>query len=92
VTARVTVRVTPGAARSELGGAGGGVLRVRVAAAPERGRANRALTDFLAGVLGVPRSAVTVIRGATARTKVVEIDGLSEAAVRAKLGIAEEGA
>ncbi len=92
MTVRLTVKVTPGASRSEVVGMENGVLRVRVAAAPERGRANRALTDFIAGTLGVRKSAVTVVRGATARTKILEIDGLTESDVRAKLCITGEGA
>jgi uncharacterized protein (TIGR00251 family) len=92
MTVRLTVKVTPGASRSEVVGLDGDTLRVRVAAAPERGKANRALTDFIAGILGVRKSAVTVARGASARTKIIEIDGLTETDIRAKLGISREGA
>jgi uncharacterized protein (TIGR00251 family) len=87
VTARLTVKAVPGAARNELAGYEGGTLRVRVAAAPERGKANRELTDFIAGTLGVRKSAVCVVKGATSRTKLLEIDGLSQAEVLAKLGL-----
>lgn len=90
--ARLTVKVAPGAARSEVTGFRDGVLRVRVAAAPERGKANRALADFIAGQLGVRKSAVSVVKGTTARTKILKIEGLTGAAVLAKLGIKEAGA
>jgi uncharacterized protein YggU (UPF0235/DUF167 family) len=50
--------------------------RARVAAPPERGRANEALIKLLAGSLGVPRSRVSVVGGQTARRKIVEVDGL----------------
>jgi uncharacterized protein (TIGR00251 family) len=89
---RLTVKVVPGAARSELAGFSGGVLRVRVAAAPEKGKANRALTDFLADLLGVRKSAVAVVRGMTARTKTVAIAGLTFDEIIARLGIKENGA
>jgi uncharacterized protein (TIGR00251 family) len=89
---RLTVKVVPGASRSELAGWTGGVLRVRVAAAPEKGKANRELTDFLAGALGVRKSAVTVVRGATARTKTIEVAGLTLDEVMAKLGYDKEAA
>jgi uncharacterized protein (TIGR00251 family) len=89
---RLTVKVIPGASRSELAGFSEGVLRVRVAAAPEKGKANRELTDYLAGMLGVRKSAVTVVRGTTARTKTVAIAGLGPDEVAAKLGIKQEGA
>ena len=50
--------------------------RARVAAPPERGRANEALIKLLAGSLGVPRNRVSVVGGQTARRKIVEVDGL----------------
>jgi uncharacterized protein YggU (UPF0235/DUF167 family) len=90
--ARIELTVSPGAARSELVGRHGDGWRVRVAAVPERGRANRALEDLLAGALGVPRDQVAVVAGRSARRKVVEVAGLDaaeldrrlEAAVRAR--------
>jgi uncharacterized protein (TIGR00251 family) len=76
--ARITVRVQPKAKRSEVVAYADGVLKVRVAAVPEKGRANQELVRLLAEVLGVPRSAVTIERGATSRTKLVRIEGLSD--------------
>lgn len=81
VTTRVTVTVSPGAARNELAGRHGDGWRARVAAQPERGRANAALVELLAGALGIPRARVRVVGGATARRKVVEIDGLDAESV-----------
>jgi uncharacterized protein YggU (UPF0235/DUF167 family) len=52
-----------------------GVLRVRVAAPPVDGAANEALVRLLASELGVARSAVRLVSGATARTKRIEVDG-----------------
>lgn len=61
-------------------------LKARVRAAPEDGRANAALEALLAKTLGLPKSAVTVVRGTTARLKQVAVEGLDEATARAKLG------
>jgi uncharacterized protein len=83
--ARITVRVSPGARRTELAGRHGAGWKVRVAAPPERGRANEALGVHLAGLLGLPKAAVRVVAGATSRDKLVEIDGLSPAEVDARL-------
>jgi uncharacterized protein YggU (UPF0235/DUF167 family) len=58
---------------------------VRVAARPERGRANDALLDFLAEVLGVSRSRLTLVAGASSRDKVVQVDGLTRADVERRL-------
>jgi uncharacterized protein len=74
--ARVEVTVSPGAARSELVGRHGGGWRARVGAAPERGKANDALVELLAAILGTGRDRVTVVAGRAARRKVVEIEGL----------------
>lgn len=79
------VRVQPNARRSEIVGWDGEVLRVRVAAAPVKGKANAELVDFLAETLGVRRSQVAILRGATSRDKVVGIDGMASAEVRARL-------
>jgi uncharacterized protein (TIGR00251 family) len=84
--ARISVTVSPGAARTELVGKHGDGWRARVAAAPERGRANEALVRLLAEVLGVPRSSVHVVGGRGARSKVVEVDGLDAIEVERRLG------
>ncbi len=75
--ARLRVRVKPGARRQRLLGALGGALKVEVQAAPERGKANAAVSVLLAKSLDVPPSAVSVVAGATSRDKVAEISGLS---------------
>lgn len=78
---RLTIQVTPGARRPGVGGPGGpeGVdgpaLAVRVAARAVDGAATEAALAAVAEALGVRRRQVTLVRGATARTKVVEVDG-----------------
>jgi uncharacterized protein (TIGR00251 family) len=83
---RITVRVSPGARRTEVVGRHGDGWRVRVAAPPERGRANEALVEHVAGLVGVPKAAVRVVAGASSRDKIVEIDGRTPAEVDAALG------
>lgn len=84
-TARLTVHLTPRAARDAVGGFEGETLRVRVTAPPVEGRANAALVRLLAARLGVGQGAVRIVAGQGARTKVVAVDGLTFAAVRARL-------
>jgi len=60
--------------------------RARVAAPPERGKANAALVELLAETLDVPRARVRVVGGQTSRRKIVEIEGLDAAVVERKLG------
>jgi uncharacterized protein (TIGR00251 family) len=74
----LTVRVTPKAARDSVDGVGTlsdgrAVVLARVRAVPDKGQANRALVELLAETLRVPKSAVAVIAGATARLKQVRI-------------------
>jgi uncharacterized protein len=83
--ARISVTVSPGAARSELVGRHGDGWRVRIAAPPERGRANEVLRGLLAEALGVPRSSVRVVAGHTSRRKVIEIDGLEPEEIERRL-------
>jgi uncharacterized protein (TIGR00251 family) len=83
--ARISVTVSPGAARTELVGRHGEGWKARVAAPPERGRANDALAELLSSALGIPKSSVRVVGGQRGRAKVVEIDGLEPADVESRL-------
>lgn len=65
----VDVHVMPNAARTEIQGLHDGALRVRLHAPPVDGKANLALQAWLAKALGIPKSAVTLLRGASARRK-----------------------
>jgi uncharacterized protein len=84
VTARIRVRLTPRAGADRVDGVADGLLRVRVAAAPVGGAANVSLCRLVARELGVPPSGVQVASGATARVKVVEVDGADEDDLRAR--------
>jgi uncharacterized protein (TIGR00251 family) len=70
----LAVAVVPGARRMGADGLHDGALRVRLTAPPVDGKANAALLAWLAAELGLPRRAVRLSRGATARRKWVEID------------------
>jgi uncharacterized protein len=83
---RVPIVVTPRAAANEIGPVEAGRLRLRVSAAPVDSAANAAIVRLLAERLGVPRSQVGIVSGTTARRKIVEVVGLTAAAVRAALG------
>lgn len=81
----LAIKAVPNAPRTEIAGWLGEALKVKVHAPPVEGRANAALCEFLADALGLPRRAVTVLRGDTARQKLVRVEGLALEAVRAKL-------
>jgi len=71
-TGRIEVRVTPGAGRDEVRIDSGAVL-LRVTAPPADGAANEAVLRLLAAALGRPRRDLTLLRGATARIKLVAV-------------------
>ena len=84
--ARLKLHLTPGARQEGIGGWQGGALRLRVRARPEKGRANEAALRLLADRLGLPYAALSIIRAATSRDKLVQVDGLSEDELRMLLG------
>lgn len=75
MTLRVTVRVRPGATRTAVGGAYAGALVVKVTARAVDGRATEAALAAVADALGVRRRDVVLVSGATARTKVLDVEG-----------------
>jgi len=83
--ALLSVRVQPRAKRSEVAGERAGAVVIRIAAPPVDGKANAALCRFVADAAGVPRRAVTVVRGDSGRDKVLRVEGRTEAEVRRAL-------
>jgi uncharacterized protein (TIGR00251 family) len=83
--ALVRLRVQPRASRDEIVAWQDDALRVRVTAPPVEGEANAAVRQLLARHLGVAPSAVEVMRGERSRDKLIRVNGLSLAAVRARL-------
>ena len=81
----LSVKVQPCASRNEIGGLHGTELKVAVTAPPVDSSANQALVEFLAETLGLPRRAVTLVRGQTARHKLLRLDGITAEATADKL-------
>ena len=76
--ARFTVKVHPRARRSAVTGRLGDAWKLDLTAPPAEGKANQECVRFLAELMGVPRTRVRVVTGLTSRTKVVEIEGVTE--------------
>lgn len=88
---RLAVRVTPRGGRDAVEGwtrdeAGRAVLKVRVAAAPADGSANAAVLALLAKALKRPKSSLSLVSGETARLKLIEAEGVDQAALEAAFG------
>jgi len=80
-TARIPVRLTPRGRIDRIERVEGGLLRVRVAAAPVDGAANASLLRLLAAELDVPPSALRIVTGASSRVKLVDVEGLDRAVI-----------
>jgi uncharacterized protein len=77
---RLAIRLTPNGGRDaidgiEPDGEGGMLLKARVTAVPEKGKANKALIALVAKSLGIAKSSVSIASGDTARKKILRIDG-----------------
>jgi uncharacterized protein len=85
----LTIRVIPRAGLTSLAGTRDNALLIRLAAPPVDGAANAALLEFLARALDIPKRNVLLTGGEKSRTKRVKVMGVSPAAIRQRLGLAE---
>ena len=79
------VKVIPGASRNRVVGMLGEVLKVQVAAAPEKGKANQAVRELLADFFAVKIGQIELISGQTQPRKTFLVNGVNDAAFRQKL-------
>jgi uncharacterized protein (TIGR00251 family) len=75
--ARLSLRVSPGAKKSAVVGRYGERWKIKVTAPAESGRANEALLELLGETLGIARSQLRVVAGASSRDKIVEVKGIN---------------
>jgi uncharacterized protein (TIGR00251 family) len=85
----LNVRVRPGARRNDVAGLHAGAVKISIAAPPADGRANEALIEFIAELLRVPQARVSIVSGATNRSKLLRITGKSATEVQIALFPAE---
>ncbi len=71
---RINVKVKPSSRKNEVKLIDNNKLEIRVTAAPDKGKANKAVVELLAKHFKVPKSAITIVRGEGARDKVIEIN------------------
>jgi uncharacterized protein len=91
--AAITVKVIPRAKKTGVAGVmDDGTIKIRIAAPPVEGAANRALIEFLAEALGLPRSQVDIVAGETSERKLISLTGISPESVDNVLrGMLDEG-
>lgn len=76
------MRVQPRASADEIVGVHGNAVKVRVTAPPVENAANEALVRFIAATFDIPARSVTIVAGLSSRTKIVELQGVTEDRVR----------
>ena len=87
----LAVKVVPGASRTMIAGLLGDRLKVRLAAAPEKGKANRQLLEFLAEQLGVNKNDLAIVSGQANPIKHVRVVGISADRLRERLHLDQRG-
>lgn len=76
--AAITVKVTPRAKKTAVAGVmDDGTLKIKIAAPPVDGAANKALIEFLAETLGLPKNQVDIVAGETSERKLISLVGIS---------------
>ena len=85
MTARLNVKVIPGASRNKIAGWIGDAVKIRVQAPPEKGKANAAVIALLAHFLDIPAKQLSICAGHTSQNKVVEVQGVSDAELISRL-------
>ena len=84
---RIPVKAVPGASRDQIVGLLGGRLKIKVAAAPEGGKANAAICALVAAAIGIKARQVQVVAGHGSAEKVLEVLGMEAAEVSRRLGL-----
>ena len=85
--ATFAIKVHPRAKKNAITGEMGEALKISLTSPPVDGKANEACTEFLAKVLKVSRSSVTIAAGEPSRNKVIRVSGVSADEVRRRLGV-----
>jgi len=87
---QLKLKIVPKASRNVIAGWLGEELKIKVTAAPEKGKANQAVVALLANALGLPKQAIIITAGQTSVRKTVEIDGIADTtALRQRLASIE---
>jgi len=80
-------KIVPGSSRTVVSGLLDGMLKIKVAAAPEKGKANKCMCEFLAEQLSVKKRSVKIVSGQSNPVKSIEVLGISAAALLKRLNL-----
>ncbi|MHC4475486.1 MAG: DUF167 domain-containing protein [Planctomycetota bacterium] len=83
-------KIVPGSSKTAMCGLIGGMLKVKVSAPPQKGKANQCLCEFLAKQLGVKKNAVTIVSGQSRPVKSIQVSGISAKSLLGRLNLNEQ--
>lgn len=81
------VKVQPRSSRNQICGEVNGCLKIKLTAPPVDGEANQALVNYLADILHISKTSISIVKGDTARQKIVEISGLDPGSLTERLSL-----
>lgn len=81
----IRVKVVPGSSKTQIMGTLGEMLKIKIAAPPEKGKANKSLIAFLAKLLGLKKNDIEIVSGKTNPVKVLRISGTDPVLVKSLL-------
>ena len=84
---KLSIKVQPNAGKNQIVGLTNEVWRIKIAAPPDKGKANKELIEFLSSVLGLEKNRLDIIKGHTSHNKIVAVDGLTRAEIDTRLSL-----
>mgnify|MGYP001419265393 CR=1 FL=1 len=81
----IRIQVSPGASKNEVTGMYGDSIKLKIAAPPVKGLANKELINYLSDLLGIKREGIIIVSGQTKRSKTIAISGLDREDILKKL-------
>jgi uncharacterized protein (TIGR00251 family) len=84
---RFEVKVQPKSSQNQIAGIADGVLKIKLTTPPVDGKANQALVNLLSKTLNVPKKNITIVRGQTSTSKLIQVIGLGAEALLNQLGL-----
>ena len=82
---KIPIKVQPNSNHNEVVGVVNGVWKIKIAAPPDKGKANKELVDFLSEWLDIKKDHINILRGQTSHNKIVEIEGLDPESLSARM-------
>ena len=82
-----TVKIVPASSKTAITGILDGMLKIKVSAPPEKGKANQAVIKFLAETLGLKKNAIQIVSGKTNPVKQLKVAGITPIMLTEKLGL-----